>query len=409
MVNGLLAMPTNQQQQTFQAPTNQLGQMGGMLGQAGSLIKNPQQTVLAPAMTQQDLNTMSQFYQPPQQQQAQVQPQQQMTPQQLGAGFQPTPTPTPQQGIQPMMGQPLNVEQVQQPFLQAQQQAGQFLSGTTMGQVQQALSNPFSTEGLTEIPGAKEGFAAQKQQVANTIMSQFANRMEPQFSQEQEQFRQMMANRGIPEDSEQYQRELAGLSQRQQDARQEAMNQAFLMAGEEQNRLVGLSGQQRERELQERLLGRNIPLQEAQSLYGLGQQERLAIQQAEQARGIADQEDARVRELALQQNQLQRDLTVYEGELKQQLQGQQLEHALRMAREQAAAAMSRVQAQIGASNSRAAAARQQQKEMALLGAALMGEGETGGGGGGYSEGDMWRGAAANVGGQAISGLLGSLF
>jgi len=99
----------------------------------------------------------------------------------------------------------------------------------------------FAPEGLPDIPGVEGGFGQERQNATNAVYDEFSRRNEPLFQQQQQAFRQRMAEQGIPEGSEQFQRAQQQMLQSQNDARLSAQNQAFLTGGQEQSRLFGLA------------------------------------------------------------------------------------------------------------------------------------------------------------------------
>lgn len=77
-------------------------------------------------------------------------------------------------------------------------------------------------------------YTQMRQQAEDSVMNSFNQRMNPQFQQQDERFRQQMANQGIPENSEMYQQQYQQMMQGQNDARQGAMSQAFQLGQGEQ-------------------------------------------------------------------------------------------------------------------------------------------------------------------------------
>lgn len=101
------------------------------------------------------------------------------------------------------------------------------------GQSNEALSNTFEqiqNQGMFN-PG---DYTAMRERAEQSVMNSFNNRMNPQFQQQQDQFRQQMAEQGISEGSEGYNRQYQQLQQSQNDARQQAMGQAFQLGQGEQ-------------------------------------------------------------------------------------------------------------------------------------------------------------------------------
>ena len=70
------------------------------------------------------------------------------------------------------------------------------------------------------------GFQQNMEQARQNILGQFDRRTGQAFAQERQDFETQMANKGVAPGSQQYQRELEGLTDRQDRARQEAMSAA---------------------------------------------------------------------------------------------------------------------------------------------------------------------------------------
>lgn len=112
-------------------------------------------------------------------------------------------------------------------------------------------------------------FNEQRQQMIDSTVGEFDRMMGPRFEQEQEMLQQQLRNRGIPMGSAEYNNALSQLSERQNSARQSAMNQALSIGGAEQSRLHGLSMDGRSRMLEEALLGHEMPYRNIGALAGL--------------------------------------------------------------------------------------------------------------------------------------------
>lgn len=226
---------------------------------------------------------------------------------------------------------PMNLDQQQQ---RIQGQSGRVqgqalgLAGGALGGMQQ---QPFSLEGLPAAPGQGD-FGREKEAVSQNIMGEFDRRMAPQFAQEREGFEQTMANRGIPVGSEQYDRELKGLEQRQNDAKLSAQSQAFEMSGAEQSRLFGLGEAARDRGVQETLLQREQPLKEATGLFAIGQQERMqqgqqglerekmSLQQEMQRTDISAQDKQQMQQIDAENQRFKQNLSTTNQQFYDQLQ-----------------------------------------------------------------------------------------
>lgn len=131
-----------------------------------------------------------------------------------------------------------------------------------VGQASKILGTPFSLNGLT--PEASTGsIEADRANVTNALMS----RMEPQFERDRAAMEQRLADQGIQAGNEAYDRSMDELNRAKTDARL----QAVLQAGAEGRAQRADMAQLRQRELQEKLLGRSQPINEIGALLGTGQ------------------------------------------------------------------------------------------------------------------------------------------
>lgn len=134
-----------------------------------------------------------------------------------------------------------------------------------LNRVSGAMDTPFDmskVSGMRDAPVANE---ATRQSVANSLMS----RLDPQFARDEESTRSRLANQGITQGSEAYNREMESLNNAKTDARM----QADVQAGQEQSRLFDMeqqqytdSGQRRQQDIQEQAYLRSLPLNELNSL-----------------------------------------------------------------------------------------------------------------------------------------------
>jgi hypothetical protein len=95
------------------------------------------------------------------------------------------------------------------------------------------IANRFGSAGqLTRTYGDDAGYAQQRQKVEDTLMA----RMNPSLNQERDRLTSQLANQGIKQGTEAYDRAMANYGQQTNDARYGAI----LNAGQEQSRLAGL-------------------------------------------------------------------------------------------------------------------------------------------------------------------------
>lgn len=103
-------------------------------------------------------------------------------------------------------------------------------------------TNQMSNDALQGLFGRIQGqgefnpgsFSDMRLRAEQSVMDSFNRNMQPQFQQEEQQFRQQMAEQGIPETSELYQRQFNNLKNTQNNARLNAQNQAFTTGQSEQ-------------------------------------------------------------------------------------------------------------------------------------------------------------------------------
>lgn len=141
------------------------------------------------------------------------------------------------------------------------------LAGDQVGRVDQALSQPFSYDGM---PAAPEADSESRKQVIDALYGQYSSRLDPRFEQERNAFETRLANQGIGVGSDAYSRAMDDFGRYRNDAYTSAMNQAVASGGAEQSRLFGLQGSARERAIQEAAYQRNLPLNEVSALMGTG-------------------------------------------------------------------------------------------------------------------------------------------
>jgi hypothetical protein len=142
------------------------------------------------------------------------------------------------------------------------------MANSQMQGLQGLYSTPFNYDGIGNDP-TKIDFSADRKRVEDSVWNQFNDRNSPIFAQQESDFRQRMANEGVPEGSAQYNQRFQQLQQQQNDARLNAQQQAIQMGGTELERNYSLSGDARDRAVRERLLGRTQPYTELANILGL--------------------------------------------------------------------------------------------------------------------------------------------
>ena len=144
------------------------------------------------------------------------------------------------------------------------------LAAGQLGRLGDAFGSEFSFDGL---PAAPQGSDAARQRVEDALFNRFSGRINEQFGRDQEALNAQLANQGINIDSNAKAFGTANqlLGEQRNDALENAANQAVLAGGQEQSRLFGLGGAERDRAIQEQSFLRNIPLNEIGALLGTGQ------------------------------------------------------------------------------------------------------------------------------------------
>lgn len=130
-----------------------------------------------------------------------------------------------------------------------------------VGNVGNAISTPFNLNGLPQAPGIDD-FSADRRRVEDALLSRFNE----DIGSQEAALRTQLANQGISQGSEAFSSAMKDLDRRRNDA----LNQATLLGGQEQSRLFGLGTQARQQGIQERALERSQPVNELATLLGLG-------------------------------------------------------------------------------------------------------------------------------------------
>jgi len=120
-------------------------------------------------------------------------------------------------------------------------------------------------DALGAMPTAEQ-FASQRQEMIDSTLGEFDRMMGPRFQQEQQALQQQLRNQGIPMGSESFNNAMQQLSERQNSARQSAMNQALSIGGSEQDRMFNLAQRGRGQQLEEAMLGHRMPFNDLAAL-----------------------------------------------------------------------------------------------------------------------------------------------
>lgn len=92
--------------------------------------------------------------------------------------------------------------------------------------------------GATALPGNGD-FSADRQAVQDALYRRQTATLDPRFAQERSRYEQSLAERGIPVNSEAYNKALTSFDQRRNAAYQDALDSSILAGGNEQSRLFG--------------------------------------------------------------------------------------------------------------------------------------------------------------------------
>lgn len=135
------------------------------------------------------------------------------------------------------------------------------LANNNIGRVQEAQSKPFTYDGmtarasapstggiqkdldysgLTKLPGTDD-FGAEARRMSDTVYSQAASRLDPQWQQNDNDVKAQLAAQGISENSDAYRRAYDNLNRSKTDAYNQATFSAQQAGANEQSRLFGLA------------------------------------------------------------------------------------------------------------------------------------------------------------------------
>lgn len=127
--------------------------------------------------------------------------------------------------------------------------------------VGKSYAEEFNLDGINFDPNNFD-YTNERKRLEDVFLKRFDEVNNQRYSQESEGLRQSLANKGIPEGSELYNREMERLSRQQGDERRGALVDALSYGGSEADRAfnTGLAG--RQATIQDRLLVRDRPFQE---------------------------------------------------------------------------------------------------------------------------------------------------
>lgn len=137
----------------------------------------------------------------------------------------------------------------------------------SLGQAQQAMSQPFDISSLNipQMP-SQDQFAALKNQTTEELYNTYSAPLTQKHNREMADFEKVMANRGIPATSQQYASQFKLLRDQQASELNQARTQAIQIADQTASGSFQRQLANRQNAITEQLTQRGLPLQEAQSM-----------------------------------------------------------------------------------------------------------------------------------------------
>ena len=177
----------------------------------------------------------------------------------------------------------------------------------------ESYSTPFD---YSSAPAAPEADAAARQQVIDSLYGQSQSRLDPRFQSEQVAMENQLANSGIPRGSEAFSSAMRDFNLGKNDAYQSAQNAAIQAGGAEQSRLFGIGTEARRNSINEQNYLRGLPAAEQQQLMNMYGQEQGLHQNYFNAQGsVRDREiDEQLRQRQIPMQEMQ-NLAQAQGQL----------------------------------------------------------------------------------------------
>ena len=138
--------------------------------------------------------------------------------------------------------------------------------GEQLARLQNLYSQDFNYNSAPAMPTADE---ATRQRVEDALYGRATARLDPRFSQAQDQLNSSLAAQGIMQGSEAYNRELQNFNNTRNDAYSSAMNDAITGSDDAMQRLFNMGLQARQQGVSEANTLRTLPTQEAAALAGI--------------------------------------------------------------------------------------------------------------------------------------------
>lgn len=134
------------------------------------------------------------------------------------------------------------------------------------GQAASSLSQPLNFSSLPAMPTTADQTG--RDQMTNAVYDQQTRYLDPQFQQGQSDLTSKLANQGVMEGSDAYNREMNNFNLQKTAAYGDARDRSIQQGGAEQTRQYNLGLQGRNQGINEMLAQRNSPLDSLQSLNG---------------------------------------------------------------------------------------------------------------------------------------------
>ena len=168
----------------------------------------------------------------------------------------------------------------------------------------ESFSTPFD---YSSAPAAPQADAAARQQVIDSLYGQAQSRLDPRFESEQRAMENQLANSGIPRGSEAFSSAMRDFNMGKTDAYQTALDSAIQAGGAEQSRLFGIGTQARQNAIAEQNYLRALPAAEQAQLMGMyGQEQALRQGQFDAMGAVRDREiDEQLRQRQIPMQEMQ--------------------------------------------------------------------------------------------------------
>jgi hypothetical protein len=167
-----------------------------------------------------------------------------------------------------------------------------------------SFSTPFD---YSSAPAAPQADAAVRDQVINSLYGQAQSRLDPRFESERIALENQLANSGIGRGSEAFSSAMRDFNLGKTDAYQTALNAAIQAGGAEQSRLFGIGTQARQNAIAEQNYLRALPAAEQAQLMGMyGQEQALRQGQFDAMGAVRDREiDEQLRQRQIPMQEMQ--------------------------------------------------------------------------------------------------------